>query len=205
MVIMALDHPRDFFTYLRITPEDMAHTYGALFLTHFITHYCAPVFAILAGTGAFLSSRRGMLLSQVCRFFLPRGWWLVPPELTVIDFAWGFVPGAQAGVTWILGWSMVAMAVIVRLSACWIAAPGLVMIVTHNLLDRINPASRGDFSWGWMLLHCPGAIPITPDLAQLPAGAAMHRDRQLRSTDVSEVLRFGVAFLLSEGLGGGSH
>lgn len=53
MVIMALNHTRDFMTYLRFQPEDMAHTYGALFFTRFITHYCAPVFAFLAGTGAF--------------------------------------------------------------------------------------------------------------------------------------------------------
>ena len=59
MVIMALDHTRDFMTYLRFAPEDMAHTYGALFFTRFITHYCAPVFAFLAGTGAFLSTSRG--------------------------------------------------------------------------------------------------------------------------------------------------
>src|SRR5258708_38008187 len=59
MVIMALDHTRDFMSYLRFAPEDMAHTYGALFFTRFITHYCAPVFAFLAGTGAFLSTSRG--------------------------------------------------------------------------------------------------------------------------------------------------
>ena len=57
MVIMALDHTRDFLTYLRFAPEDMSHTYGALFFTRFITHYCAPVFAFLAGTGAFLATR----------------------------------------------------------------------------------------------------------------------------------------------------
>jgi len=56
MVIMALDHTRDFMSYLRSAPEDMAHTYGALFFTRFITHFCAPVFAFLAGAGAFLST-----------------------------------------------------------------------------------------------------------------------------------------------------
>src|SRR3954470_580905 len=98
MVIMALDHTRDFVTYLRFAPEDMAHTYGALFFTRFITHFCAPVFAFLAGTGAFLSSRRGKSLGQVSQFFLTRGLWLVLLELTLVDFAWGFVPWAQGGV-----------------------------------------------------------------------------------------------------------
>src|SRR5437763_5221646 len=112
LVIMALDHTRDFISSFRFAPEDLAHTYGALFFTRFITHYCAPVFAFLAGTGAFLSTRRGKTLPQLSRFFVTRGLWLVLLELTVVDFAWGFVPWAHAGVIWILGWSMVLMALI---------------------------------------------------------------------------------------------
>jgi uncharacterized membrane protein len=157
---MVLDHTRDFMTDLRFAPEDMAHTYGALFFTRFITHYCAPVFAFLAGTGAFLATSRGKSIQQVSRFFWTRGLWLVLLELTVVDFAWGFVPWAQAGVIWILGWSMVAMALIVRLPLRWIAVLGLVMISTHNLLDAINPASFGRFYWLWMFLHSPGRIQV---------------------------------------------
>src|SRR5690242_6290467 len=89
MVIMALDHTRDFMTYLRFPPEDMAHTYGALFFTRFITHYCAPVFAFLAGTGAFLATSRGKSIQQVSWFFFTRGLWLLFLEFTVVDFAWG--------------------------------------------------------------------------------------------------------------------
>jgi uncharacterized membrane protein len=160
MVIMALDHTRDFVSYQGFPPEDMAHTNGALFFTRFITHFCAPVFAFLGGTGAFLATRRGKSLPQVSRFFLTRGLWLVLLELTVIDFAWGFVPWVHAGVIWGLGWSMVAMALIVRLPVRWIGVLGLGMIATHNLLDRINPASFGKLSWLWMFLHTPGRIPI---------------------------------------------
>ena len=167
MVIMALDHTRDFMTYLRFAPEDVAHTSVALFFTRFITHYCAPVFAFLAGTGAFLSTRRGKSLSQLSRFFFTRGLWLVLLEFTIVDFAWGFVPWAHAGVIWILGWSMVAMAAIVWLPVRWIAALGLGMIATHNLLDRINPASFGKFYWLWILLHSPGRIPITDHFRSL--------------------------------------
>jgi uncharacterized membrane protein len=160
MVLMVLDHTRDFLSYQRFAPEDVAHATGALFFTRFITHFCAPVFSFLAGTGAFLATRRGKSVQQVSRFFLTRGLWLVLLELTIIDFAWGFVPWAQAGVFWILGWSMVVMALIVRLPVRWIAVLGLSMIATHNLLDSINPASFGKFSWLWMLLHSPGRIPI---------------------------------------------
>jgi len=161
MIIMALDHTRDFMSYLRFSPEDLAHTYGALFFTRLITHYCAPVFCFLAGTGAFLATSRGKSLQQVSGFFFTRGLWLVILELTVVDFAWGFVPWAHAGVIWILGWSMVAMALIVRLPVRWIAALGVGMIASHNLLDRIDPASLGKLSWLWMILHTPGRIPIT--------------------------------------------
>jgi uncharacterized membrane protein len=161
MVLMALDHTRDFLTSVRTAPEDLAHTSGALFFARFITHFCAPVFAFLAGTGAFLSTRRGKSIQQLSRFFLTRGLWLLLLEFTIVDFAWGFVPWAHGGVIWILGWSMIAMALIVRLPVRWIGVLGLGMIATHNLLDRINPASFGNFSWLWILLHSPGRIPIT--------------------------------------------
>jgi len=165
MTIMVLDHTRDFVSYLRFAPEDMAHTYPALFFTRFITHFCAPVFAFLAGTGAFLSTSHGKSIPQVSRFLFTRGLWLVFLELTVVDFAWGFVPWAQAGVIWILGWSMVAMALIVRLPVRWIAVLGLGMIATHNLLDGINPGSFGRLSWLWILLHSRGRIPLTADFS----------------------------------------
>jgi uncharacterized membrane protein len=160
MVIMALDHTRDFMSYQLFPPEDMAHTSGPLFFTRFITHFCAPVFAFLAGTGAFLATSRGKSLQQVSHFFLTRGLWLLTLEFTVIDFAWGFVPWAHAGVIWGLGWSMVAMALIVRLPVLWIGALGLGMIATHNLLDRIDPAWFGKFSWLWIFLHTPGRIAV---------------------------------------------
>ena len=162
MVIMALDHTRDFLTNVRFAPEDLSHTYGTLFFTRFITHFCAPVFSFLAGTGAFLATSRGKSIQQVSWFFFTRGLWLVFLELTVVDFGWAFVPWAAAGVIWILGWSMVAMALIVRLPIRWIAVFGVAMIATHNLLDGINPASLGKLWWLWMMLHAPGPIPITP-------------------------------------------
>ena len=161
MVFMALDHTRDFLTCIRTPPEDLAHTSAALFITRFLTHYCAPVFAFLAGTGAFLSTRRGKTVAQVSRFFLTRGLWLVLLELTIVDFAWGWTPWAHGGVLWGLGWSMVTMALIVWLPLRWIAALGLTMIASHNLFDRVDPAIFGKFYWGWMLLHTPGRIPVT--------------------------------------------
>ena len=121
-----------------------------------------PYSAFLAGTGAFLATSRGKSIQQVSRFFFTRGLWLVLLELTIVDFAWGFVPWAHAGVIWILGWSMVAMALIVRLPVRWIAVLGLGMIATHNLLDRHQSSFVRESSTGCGCFSTrPGRIPIT--------------------------------------------
>ena len=122
MILMALDHTRDYFSGLSFSPEDLSKTYGALFFTRVITHVCAPVFFLLAGAGAYLSVARGKSLPQAARFFWTRGLWLIFLELTVLGFAWNFafpsVPFVQ--VIWARGWSMVAMALVVRLPVRWI-------------------------------------------------------------------------------------
>jgi len=163
MVLMALDHTRDYFSNLTFQPEDLSRTYPALFLTRFVTHFCAPVFFLLAGTGAYLTVSRGKTLAQVSRFFWTRGLWLVFLEFTVMGFGWTFVfPFGFAGVIWALGWCMVCMALIVRLPVRWIAAAGIVMIAGHNLLDSIKPESLGRLSALWMVLHSPGFYLIRP-------------------------------------------
>jgi hypothetical protein len=141
MVIMALDHTRDFMSNSSFHPEDLAHTNPALFFTRFITHFVAPVFCFLAGTGAFLAMARGKSLKQVSWFFFTRGLWLVVLELTIVDFAWGFVPWAFAGVIWVLGWSMVLMAVIVRLPVGWIAVG-----TRHDSYARIAGSGESSFA-----------------------------------------------------------
>ena len=124
MVIMALDHTRDFFTNVPFATEDVAHTYGALFFTRFITHYCAPVFSFSGGNGRVSGDKAGKAIQQVSWFFLTRGLWLVLLEITIVDFSWTFIPWAAAGVIWILGWSMVCMALLVRLPVRWMGIFG---------------------------------------------------------------------------------
>src|SRR5260221_1495080 len=167
MMLMALDHTREYFSELPFSPEDLSKTFGTLFFTRIITHVCAPVFFLLAGAGAYLAVARGKSLPQASRFFWTRGLWLVFLELTVLRFAWNFT-FASVGlvqVIWALGWSMVAMALIVKLPIRWIAALGVVTIVSHNLLDAIHPASLGSFSGLWMVLHSPGLVSITPGMS----------------------------------------
>ena len=148
MVIMALDHTRDFFSKdLAFDPTDLAKTYPALFLTRWITHYCAPVFIFLAGTGAFLSTTRGKNPRQLSWFLLTRGLWLVILELTWVrclgwqfNFDLHFTIGA---VIWAIGWSMVVLAGLVFLPPQWVTALGLLMIVSHNLVDSVKPEGWG--------------------------------------------------------------
>ena len=173
MVFMALDHTRDFFTHLRFPPEDMTQTYPVLFLTRWFTHFSAPGFFFLAGTGAYLSLARGRSPAKVSHFLWTRGLWLVFLEMTVIWYAWTFVPGfGFGGVIWALGWCMVGNAALVRLPMPWMVAVGAVMVAGHHLLDRVQPQMFGKLGWLWMILHQPGFIPLPPpSFIHLPPGA----------------------------------
>lgn len=158
MVIMALDHTRDFFTNLRFAPEDISQTYYALFFTRWITHFCAPLFFFLAGTGAFFYGRR-RTVGDVSRFLWTRGLWLIFLEFTVVGVGWTFLlTGGFFGVIWALGASMVIMAAIVWLPLPWIAGLSGLMIVTHDLLDRVRPSQFGSFAWLWTILHVKGGV-----------------------------------------------
>jgi len=187
MVLMALDHTRDYFVAPGFSPEDLAHTTGPMFFTRFITHFCAPAFFLLAGTGGYLSLARGKSVGEISRFYWTRGLWLVLLSLTVVSYAWTFTFHFWYGeVLWALGFCMVAMAIIVRLPLRWIAASGVGMIVLHNLLDPINPGIFGKFAGFWLLLHghgygwmLPGrniflvSFPLIPWLGVMAAGYAL--------------------------------
>src|SRR5687767_15743262 len=89
MILMALDHVRDFFGSLAVNPTDLATTTPALFITRWITHICAPVFFLLTGTGAYLALRRRSR-AELSRFLLTRGLWLLVLEVVVVRFAMQF-------------------------------------------------------------------------------------------------------------------
>lgn len=175
MVVMMLDHTRDFIhnASFAFDPTDLSQTNVALFLTRWITHYCAPVFVFLAGTGAYLQFARGKSKSELSRFLVTRGIWLVVLELTLVRLGMWFSPDVQMfgflQVIWVIGVSMIVLAALIYLPVKMIGGFGLAMIALHNLLDGIRVAGwRGpgtavpSFAGKlWILLHqSPEPFPI---------------------------------------------
>lgn len=164
MILMALDHTRDYFGDAGANPTNLATTTAPLFLTRWVTHFCAPVFFLLTGTGAYLALRRRSA-AALSRFLLTRGLWLVVLEITVVRFLWQFNVDYRVtllNVLWALGWSMVALAALVRLPTGLATAMGVAMIALHNLVDAVPPAAFGALAPLWTVLHQPGFLVMTP-------------------------------------------
>jgi uncharacterized membrane protein len=164
MVIMALDHVRDYFhgPSQHFAPEDLTRTDGWLFFTRWITHFCAPSFVFLAGTAAYLYARRGRTTSELSRFLWTRGLWLILLELTIVRwFGWDLGIGVSdpgLAVIWALGASMVVLAALVWLPWRIVLTLGVGIIVLHNTLDTIRPEQFGPAHWLWRLLHVRGPL-----------------------------------------------
>jgi uncharacterized membrane protein len=164
MILMALDHVRDFFG-ADADPTNPASASAALFFTRWITHLCAPTFFLLVGTGAYLARGRRST-SDLSRFLLTRGVWLIVLELTVLR-CFGYQFNGDYRVTfliilWALGWSMVTLAGLVRLPLAAITMFGVATIALHNLLDPVRAASFGAFAPLWTILHVQNVVVNTP-------------------------------------------
>ena len=170
MIIMALDHVRDFLhaDAQHFDPTDLARTSFFLFLTRWVTHFCAPTFVFLAGASAYLQSRRGKSRAEVARFLASRGLWLVFLEFTwVLCLGWrmNFHYDELYLVTiWALGMSMIALSGLIFLPARVLLPLSLAVIATHNLFDRVKPAQFGSMGWLWKILHVPDTVVVTPHL-----------------------------------------
>jgi len=185
MVVMMLDHTRDFMhvdLLQGLQPEDLRTTTPAIFFTRWITHYCAPIFVFLAGTGAYLQFARGKSKSSLSKFLLSRGLWLIVLELTLVRFGvflsldyrfFGFLQ-----VIWVIGISMIILAGLIHLPLKVIGAFGVAMIFLHNLLDGIKvngwngPGTPIPGVWAklWILLHQPfSAFPVLPIMSPVVA------------------------------------
>jgi uncharacterized membrane protein len=186
MILMALDHVRDYFGSLAVNPTDLATTTPGLFMTRWVTHICAPVFFLLTGTGAYLGLRRRSR-RELSRFLLTRGLWLILIEFTVVRFGWQFNLDYRLTVLtvmWALGWSMVVLSALVHLPTRVVAAIGVALIAGHNLLDPIQAAALGSLGPVWSVLHAPGVVipgdhlvfvayPLIPWIGVTAAGFAL--------------------------------
>ena len=169
MIVMALDHTRDYFGDAAASPTNLATASAALFATRWITNICAPVFFLLTGTGAYLSLRR-RTVGDLSRFLATRGLWMIFLELTFARFLWQFNVDYHVTiltVLWAFGWSMLVLAALVHLPTRVVAGVGLAMIALHNLLDPLRTGVIGKLHSPSVLLTTPGhmvfsAYPVIP-------------------------------------------
>jgi uncharacterized membrane protein len=163
IVLMALDHVRDYFYAggFSVNPLDPAQTYPALYITRWITHLCAPAFVFLAGVSAYLQLAKGKTIAQLSRFLVTRGLWLIFLELTVLSFGWSFAFPFLLfmQVIWAIGWSMIGLAALIWAPRLAVLAIGVAIIAGHNLLDPIQPDQLGSLSMLWTFLHEGGLVP----------------------------------------------
>jgi len=171
MVLMVLDHVRDYFSAVRFDPTDLTRTNLALFTTRWVTHYCAPTFVFLAGASAWIAGTRRSR-RELAHFLVSRGLWLILIEVTVISFGWylstRWTYGARAQVIWAIGASMVVLAALIHLPRWTVAAVGLALVVDHNLLDGISPDAFGALAPLWHALHVPGPLGVIPVYVTYP-------------------------------------
>lgn len=155
IVLMGLDHVRDFFSPFAFQPEDMSQTSPELFFTRWITHFCAPVFIFLTGVSAFLYGQKSNHKPDVSKFLLSRGIWLVFIEIVVINTSWKFAlaPWIFLQVIWVIGVCMILLSVLIYLPTWLLLAGSLSMILGHNLLDVYSVENFDSFKWLWGFLH----------------------------------------------------
>lgn len=189
MMLMAIDHIRDFVHRgaMQFSPTDLTRTTAPIFLTRWITHFCAPVFFLTAGIGAFLWMSRGNHTKrELSWFLLTRGLWLILIENTILRVVM-FSQVSYRGsviillILWGLGASMIALAALAHLPIRVLAPLSLLVIVIHNAFDPLTADKFGRFAWLWDILHQQGlftvagfnfvtAYPIVPWIFVMSAG-----------------------------------
>jgi uncharacterized membrane protein len=165
MVLMALDHARVFFSAAHFDLADLRRTTVPLFLTRWVTHFCAPAFIFLTGAGAYLGCARGQSRAGLARFLLARGLWLVFLELTAVHFGWFFSLSYRVffcQVIWAIGWSMVALAGLVFLPPHWVGAIGAAVVTLHGVVDRLAAQLPAVPQFLWRVVHDTGTRELLP-------------------------------------------
>src|SRR5579872_547191 len=157
MIIMALDHVRDYFHHdaYFFDPTDLTQTNAPLFFTRWITHFCAPIFVFLAGTSAFLYGvKKGTKAASF--FLLTRGIWLIFVELFVVTVGWTFNVHFTfyiLQVIWAFGVAMIILSALIRLRRTTLLVIAILLIAGHNLLDGFHVGSSHLSGVAWSFLH----------------------------------------------------
>ena len=163
MIVMALDHTRDFFhiTAMTADPLDPSTTSVALFFTRWITHFCAPVFVFLSGLSAYLSAQNKTPV-QSSIFLLKRGLWLIFAEIILITLGLTFNPLYNfviLQVIWAIGWSMVLLSIASRLSYWLVLSAGVILVFGHDVLNYVAaPDSQSAAIMMKVLLTASGTV-----------------------------------------------
>lgn len=160
MVIMALDHSRDFWSPLPVRPEDVAHAPALLFLTRWVTHFCAPTFVFLSGCSVYLYEQKRQNGAAVSRFLLSRGLWLILLEVTLLTLvlSWGY-DLILLLVIWVIGAGLVLLAGLRWLPRWVLTGLTFVILAGHNLVPPFQPITAANA--GWALLHNgPFVLPV---------------------------------------------
>lgn len=166
MVVMALDHVRDFVHAgaMAFSPEDLTRTTPALFFTRWVTHVCAPAFVFLAGVSAWLKLQRDGSRRHLAGFLASRGLWLIVAEVVILRFALNFrLLGPDPVlllVLWAIGVSMIVLAGLIFLPARLVTGLGVAIVVLHNCLDGVGASDLGALAPVWTVLHQQGAIAL---------------------------------------------
>ncbi|MCI0666629.1 MAG: heparan-alpha-glucosaminide N-acetyltransferase domain-containing protein [Methylococcaceae bacterium] len=163
IILMALDHVRDFWSMTPFSTTDLDQSTPAYFFTRWITHFCAPVFIFLCGTSAWLYRRNHLCSPQrLSWFLLTRGLWLILIEITVISYVWqATYQIIVLAVIWAIGCSMIVLSFLVFLPRFLIVGFGLVIVIFHNALDAIKTERFPGFEWLWTILHLSETIPLS--------------------------------------------
>jgi len=174
MVIMALDHVRDFMhtTAMTQSPTDLQTTTALLFMTRWITHLCAPTFVFLSGVSAYISFKRNNDISASRSFLLKRGLWLVLLEFTFINFALWFDIHFRLlllEVISAIGLSFIILSFMVKLKSRTIGITGILIIVLHNLLQYVAIPQNPVVTTIAAILFKPSMLPVTPGLSVFTA------------------------------------
>jgi uncharacterized membrane protein len=168
MVVMALDHTRDFFHYdaLISSPTDLSKAGASLFLTRWVTHFCAPGFLFLAGLSAYLRRAKSSK-KELSRYLLTRGLWLMLLDITVLRFAVMFnfyLNYNLISILWLIGLCMVLLSGVIFLRHWAILTIALIIIFGHNLTDGLKVGQSSPFYVPWVLLYNGGPIQISPSI-----------------------------------------